>query len=427
LLSHPSFSFYNPSRRFNKFRIRGGSTNSESEVGVSEQEREFSISATPINHSGRVGPMMSYDSESDRTIIFGGYDYDGSNPLSDQTWAYDLNTDSYSNMSPSVAPPPLEAGRMTYDSQSDRSIMFGGLLNPSGLVASGSTWAYDYNANTWTNQSPSVAPDARIAPFVTYDSQSDRVILFGGLTFNPAQVIFNDTWSYSFDTNLWEEMNPSSAPGARFGSAMTYDIESDRVILFGGNSDITTVTPLSDTWAYDFETDRWTELSTTTPPAARYTSPLMYDSESDRAVLIGGYPLTSGGDITWLFDYNTNNWTQASPDPHPSARFRHLGVYDSESDSIIIFGGMTGAWNSEQVINTDTTWKYDVNTDTWTKMAEVIIPPTTTTPTTTEPPAIPAAALVAVVIITGLTLAVVIIVLVVKGVIFPKIEGVPGD
>jgi hypothetical protein len=34
--------------------------------------------------------------------------------------------------------------------------------------------------------------------------------------------------------NTWTNMNPSTHPGARSGHAMAYDSESDRVILFGG-------------------------------------------------------------------------------------------------------------------------------------------------------------------------------------------------
>ena len=119
---------------------------------------------------------------------------------------------------------------------------------------------------------------------------------------------------------------------------------------------------------------------------------MAYDTESDTVVLFGGFgPSSANLDDTWLYDFNSNNWTQAMPTTYPGARFRHRAVYDSQMDAVVIFGGITGAWNGpDNDIESDTTWLYDANIDTWTKMAE--IPPpivnglTTTTTTTTTPP-----------------------------------------
>jgi N-acetylneuraminic acid mutarotase len=400
--------------------LLNGSPISQPEATTSDMEREFTIGSTPINHTGRIDMMMAYDSESDVTVIFSGIDYENPSTLVDQTWAYDLNTDSYLNLSPVLAPAARVAAGMVYDTQNDRSILFGGLLSLTSQMASDSTWTYDYNTNNWTDVSPAFAPSPRLGSYMTYDSESDRVILFGGVSLSPSSMVYNDTWAYDLDSNSWEEMSPSSAPNARYGASITYDTESDRVLIFGGNPDATTTSnTYSDTWAYDYNTDRWIELSPVIHPSDRYTGKMIFDSESNKTVLFGGYPFASSKDSTWLFDYEDNNWTQANPTPHPNGRFRHQIVYDSESDSVIMFGGMTGDWFSEQVIQTDTTWAYDTNSDTWTKMGEVSMP---TTPTTSTTPTEPTAALVAVVIITGLSVAVVIIVVVVKGVVFPKVE-----
>ncbi|MHA1950430.1 MAG: Kelch repeat-containing protein [Candidatus Thorarchaeota archaeon] len=376
---------------------------------------------SPITQKGLVDTMMAYDSESDMSIIFGGMDFTYPQPIVGQTWSYDLNSDSYFDLSPVTAPSARAAGGITYDSQSDRIVQFGGILSLTSNLASGETWIYDYNSNNWTNPAPAIAPSARLGTYMTYDSGSDRVILFGGITLNPSTVIHNDTWAYDLETNTWEEMNPTSAPVARYGSAITYDSESDRVILFGGNPSATTTTgTFSDTWMYDYELDRWAEVSTTGHPPAGYTGKMAYDSESDKVVFFGGYPENSERNQTWILDLNANLWTQVSPDPHPDGRFRHHMVYDVESDAVVMFGGMTGDWFSEDSVN-DTTWSYDVNSVAWTQMTALPgpTPTTTTTPSTIAPPPdYTTAALVAVVIITGL----VIVVVVLKGVVFPKVE-----
>ena len=380
---------------------------------------------SPITQKGLVDTMMAYDSESDMSIIFGGMDFTDPQPIIDQTWSYDLNSDSYFDLSPVTAPSPRAAGGMAYDSQSDRIVQFGGILSLTSNLATDETWTFDYNTNNWTNAAPAIAPSPRLGTYMTYDSGSDRVILFGGITLNPSTVIYNDTWAYDLETNTWEEMSPTSAPDARYGSAIIYDSESDRVILFGGNpSSTTTTSTFSDTWMYDYELDRWAEVSTTGNPPAGYTGKMAYDSESDKVVFFGGYPDNSERNQTWIFDLNANLWTQVSPNPHPDGRFRHHMVYDVESDAVIMFGGMTGDWFSEESV-LDTTWSYDTNDDTWTQMSALSGSTPTTTPTSPTTP-VDGGIPWEIVIEAGAALVVVIIVVVVKGVVFPKIEG-PGD
>lgn len=46
-----------------------------------------------------------------------------------------------------------------YDSESDRAIIFGGSIK-NLEVGYNDTWSYDYNTNTWTNMSPATNPPA---------------------------------------------------------------------------------------------------------------------------------------------------------------------------------------------------------------------------------------------------------------------------
>jgi N-acetylneuraminic acid mutarotase len=342
---------------------------------------------SPITQSERNEVMMAYDSESNMTIIFGGRDMlpgDERAGMGD-TWAYDASIDAYFNMSPIITPPSKSLGDMVYDSQSDLCVMFGGLENPMVTVPNAETWLYDFNTNTWSNAAPAVAPSARFVHRMAYDAKSDRTILFGG---HDGGVLLSETWAYDVESNLWEELSPASAPHARVDHSMTYDWESDRVIFFGGQNESYTLQN-NDTWAYDYDTDTWQEMSPTIAPSLRTLTAMVYDNESDTVVLFGGYgpsvlvPLED----TWLYDFNSDTWTQATPATHPSQRHRHRAVYDHQIDAVVIFGGITGAWNGpDNDIETDTTWLYDANADTWTKMAEIPRPldiPTTTTTTTT--------------------------------------------
>jgi len=199
--------------------------------------------------------------------------------------------------------PPARYGHaMAYDSQSGRLVLFGGGSSSAGvLLLLNDTWAYDFNTSTWTDMSPAIAPPARYGHAMAYDSESDRVILFGGWSYGNA--VFNDTWAYDFNTNTWNEVSPKSSPLARSLHVMAYDSESDRVILFGGYSSCCLGITLGDTWAYDFNTNTWTAMNPAVAPGPRESSAMAYDSRSDRVILFGGY---GGSNETWAYDFNTN-------------------------------------------------------------------------------------------------------------------------
>jgi N-acetylneuraminic acid mutarotase len=314
--------------------------------------------------TARANLMLTYDIESDRVILYGGWTAPAPWEEAD-TWAYDHNTDAWTDMTTENGPPKRSVSQLAYDSQSDRIVMFGGMQDFAGSLTVADTWVYDFNINTWTETTPASSPSLRTAYEMVYDSESDRIILFGGY---PG---LNDTWAYDVNSNTWEEMGPAVAPGPRYFHAMAYDVDSDRVILFGGYRDDPgpggTQSHMSDTWAYDYNTDTWNELSPSTSPIARRAHAMTYDNESDRTVLFGGSDSSDFvlGD-TWEYDYNSDTWTESVNATHPSARDRHRMAYDYESDVTVLFGGNEISYNSESHVTEDTMWFYDANTNSWT-------------------------------------------------------------
>jgi hypothetical protein len=280
----------------------------------------------PAGPSARRMHAMAYDAESDRVILFGGQ---GGSTWGD-TWAYDYNTNTWTQMTPATAPSARYHHAMAYDAESDRVILFGGYGGSSSL---GDTWAYDYNTNTWTQMSPPTAPSARYRHAMAYDARSDRVVLFGGF----GGSYLGDTWAYDYNTNTWTLMNPGTAPSTRCEHAMAYDAGSDRTILFGG----TRGAYLGDTWAYDCNANTWTLMGPAAAPSFRDALAMAYDAQIDRIILFGGYNGAWLGD-TWGYDWEANTWTQMVLPTAPGARYCHAMAYDAESDRVILFGGHTG-------------------------------------------------------------------------------------
>ena len=259
--------------------------------------------------SPRRESALAYDAQSDRVILFGGVMETETDVIHlDDTWAYDLEANTWTKMNPATKPSARIGHAMAYDSQSDRVILFGGFTGsgPSGggpSDASNETWAYDFDTNTWTDMKPAVAPSAKLWPGMAYDSQSDRVVLFGGSVFSGESLITtSETWSYDLDTNTWTKMNSATKPPPRSYPVMAYDSQSDRVILFGGVAVTETeFRVFEDTWSYDVGTDSWTNLSAATGPSTGCCGDgMVYDSQSDRVILY----LWNGDGQTWAFDYD---------------------------------------------------------------------------------------------------------------------------
>jgi PKD repeat protein len=303
--------------------------------------------SSAIQPSIRSYLALAYDSQSDRTILFGG-----GYPLSNETWAYDSDTNTWTNMSQATRPSARWEHAMAYDSQSDRVVLFGGRADYDPLP--NDTWAYDFETNTWICQNPVAAPSARVCSAMAYDSESDRVVMFGSSE-------NTETWAYNLDLDAWSNVG-APRPSGRYSCAVAYDTSSDRVILFGGSESWSwSLAGDNETWAYDFETNTWTNMNPAIHPSARYWHAMAYDSQSDRIILFGGYPLS---DETWAYDYDTNTWTNTSPATKPAARFGHAMSYDEQSDRVILFGGST----SPYLDSFNDTWAYEFDTNTWTKM-----------------------------------------------------------
>ena len=244
---------------------------------------------------------------------------------------------------------------MVYDTESDRIILFGGA--DENFEGERTTWAYDFNTDTWTEQAP--GPPAREGPRMAYDTESDRVILFGGRSAQRGGNLFNDTWAYDFNTDSWTEMKRSISPPARTHHYMTYDAESDRVIVWAGAGN-----SCHNLWAYDFNTNNWTRNQTIEGPLLLATGWLAYDSESDRSILFGGGSGSYATDATWAYDYNTNKWTEMKPSEVPGKLAGHAMVYNATLDLVVLFGGRVGSGSTY----TAETWTYDLNSDTWTNV-----------------------------------------------------------
>lgn len=289
--------------------------------------------------------------------MFGG---NTANPMmstgwSNETWSFDPSTELWMKMSPATAPGGF-LGDMTYNIKADRVIL---VLNtdptrPNDVdFQSSQTWAYDFNTDTWTQFAE--GPSGRVGAVIAYDSESDKVILFGGFSLTTNQF-FDETWAYDFNTDIWTQMQTETHPKDQNFHCMVYDPQADRILNWGGGYG-------GNLWTYDYNTNTWEEMITETQPGASYYAGCTFDDKAGLLILYGGSE--SGSDETWTYDLSSNLWQQRHPPQNPGILSRNQLVYEPVTDRSILFSGQVG---KAAFFYVPSTWAYNLNADTWTEI-----------------------------------------------------------
>ena len=317
--------------------------------------------------------VMAYDSSSDRTILFGGAAASNWTMFSSETWAFDANSMQWAKMHPSVAPSGRMNSAAAYDSTDDKIIVFGGYTLSS---FTNETWAYDYDTDGWVNLEPANSPSPRAGARMAYDSGSDLTVMYGGSVKDSG--LTNETWAYDYGTNAWTKMRMpgpyATGPTPVVESAMAYDPSSDLVVMQGGGYQGGFHS--SEVWTYDVDSDTWYYgLVWSGPGPFVYHSGksghcMVYDSALGKMMMYGGFTYWPSSDELWSYEVEPNIWTLLGPKYAPTPREMHAMVYDSGSSKTVLFGGFNNAGT-----DLNDTWAYDSALDDWTLVETNIAPP----------------------------------------------------
>jgi Galactose oxidase, central domain len=220
------------------------------------------------------------------------------------TWWYDLPGQSGRDKHTSPKPPftALQPGG-AFDVAHNTFVAHGG-------DSFAGTWTYDPVANVWQPVTANGTPPdpSLISPAMAYSARAQQVYLFGGAT----DTGYNSNlYSYDVPTQTWTLINPvGAAPLGRNYCGFAYDSTNDIFLLYGGRNGGSI---LGDTWAYNPETNTWTQLSPFQSPPITYApvfAELTYDSDHNAFVLAqpgdGGYFGGTWNTLalqTWLFRY----------------------------------------------------------------------------------------------------------------------------
>jgi len=229
-----------------------------------------------------------------------------------ETWTFDVCTNTWTRMHPDRELPGDGSGRLVYDVASGLMI---GIHEPQGPdPRTGRVWAYDLEADTWTEHG--VAPT-----FGTgfYDPVSGLVVA----------GVQEDLWNYDVETDAWTPISQATRWEGLGRSMYVYDASVDRIVVYG------LVESLADTRLFDLRTGTWSRSAAETPVfeggamwGGGHT--IMYDEAAERTVVAGAFQFGA-------YDATADRWEiiyERDP-PWPAVQ---PWVYDPVNQRLLMWG-----------------------------------------------------------------------------------------
>ncbi len=303
------------------------------------------------------GAMMAYSPRADRFVLFGGWD--GVRGLNG-TWVFDPENRTWTELHPQSGPLPRGDEMFVYDPRSDLFVLFGGWYEfPNDTYERLSdTWTFSLETATWTERYPSASPSPRSDAAVAYDPAADAVLLVGGFS---GTTYLGDVWAYFPANDTWVPRPSALTPSVRADGRMVYAAGQDRFYLFGGNDfsgSNLSFHHLNDTWSYDWASNAWTRIQSTSTPAARDYAILAFVPQAGELLLTSGFGNHTILNDLWAFDLTHGTWSNLTSSISPPPRFAAAGGFDPATGDLVVF---SGAGNAGLMADT---WFYHVETAT---------------------------------------------------------------
>lgn len=249
------------------------------------------VSADPDGPAWRNFAGAAFDTKRNRLILHGGVQ--DQNSRMEETWEWDGAIWTRFDV---PGPSYREGAMMAYDEARGVSVLYGGANETFELF--GDTWTWD--GTQWTQVS-TTGPQPRFPSTLVYDSAREKVLLFSGhFVDNTSYIDYEDFWEW--DGVQWDEIVvEGEKPGARNIAQLVFDPLTNHVLLFGGGQEEF----LSDLWSWDGTI--WTHIITSDGPT-RSGAGAAYDLERQRLVLFGGVDKPGGKAITDTWEWDGQRW-----------------------------------------------------------------------------------------------------------------------
>ena len=315
------------------------------------------------NPSGRTQVRMTYDQSSQHLVLFGGLTaFDsGTKQAYDLGDTWEWADGKWNQMHPAVTPPPRSIHVMVYDPVRSRTVMFGGKTGSILPKYLNDTWAYA--SGVWTELKPATQPPVRAFAGAGYDSDRDRIVMYGGsitsLDATQATVTTNlyDTWE--FDGTDWKQVGPTSGP-QYVKPILEYDKARHQMLMM--IEETTTLTP--HMYRYEPDSGVWTEITGVTLPTCVNDAQMRYRDSTQTVILTGGVCSSSS---SGTFEWDGAKWTTLTPTLNAPFAAGAASAYDISRDQIVTFGGTLSSGEIFPV-------NYAFKDNTWTQLNDLTTP-----------------------------------------------------
>lgn len=326
-----------------------------------------------LSHDGNINSFQPrhqhsavWDDSDNRILLFGGTTFFPftRDPLQlNDLWQFTENL-GWQQLIPSGSsgsPSARDRSSMVWDSQNNRVLLFGGITN-IGNISHNDLWQYTA-AGGWqllTSDNAGGSPSARYAHSAVWDSNNNRLLVYGGfIQGNPSNDVI---WQYT-DTSGWQLLasypnDSSNIPGPRVNMVAVWDAQQARMIIFGGNSRFGNFEAHNDLWQFT-ESNGWLKLTdngAAGSPPVRSVSAGAWDNNNNRLLIHGG--VLGAIDYNDLWEYSSVGWQVITPQNisvPPPTRTVHQSVWDNQNSRFYTFGGF--AYNGQ---NLNDLWIYGI-------------------------------------------------------------------
>jgi hypothetical protein len=218
-----------------------------------------------------------------------------------------------------------------------------------------------------------VGPAAREHAAFVADPERNRAVMLTGSGYYPYGDPLGDAWAFDFESETWTQLQLVGDDLVPGGSRRAAPVHGG-TFLHGGYG--VGFAALGELWRLEFEAGRIVveRLEQQNPPPARLLHAFACDAVGERFVVFGGGGNEDALDDTWIGRRTEEGvrWQKLETDHHPGKRFGFAFANDVERGRLLVCGGQIPPEDGQDVmVVARDLWALDYTAEApaWTRLA----------------------------------------------------------